>query len=63
MPNARGAQREASTPQEPSMIEPPALLELRRRLRMLTVIRIALATVLLGATALIEWQDGAYRDI
>ncbi len=38
------------------MIEPPALLELRRRLRMLTVIRIALATVLLGATALIEWQ-------
>ena len=37
-------------------MEPPVLLELRRRLRMLTVIRIALATVLLGATALIEWQ-------
>lgn len=37
-------------------VESPALLELRRRLRMLTLIRISLATVLLGATALIEWQ-------
>ena len=38
------------------MLEAPALVELRRRLRMLTVIRIAVVTVLLGATALIEWQ-------
>jgi len=38
------------------VLEAPALVELRRRLRMLTVIRIAVVTVLLGATALIEWQ-------
>jgi len=32
------------------------MLELRRRLRTLTLIRIAVITVLLGATALSEWQ-------
>ena len=33
-----------------------ALIELRRRLSMLTIGRIALVTVLLAATALVEWQ-------
>ena len=56
MPSVRDPQRGASSREEIVSVESPALLELRRRLRMLTLIRISLATVLLGATALIEWQ-------
>jgi two-component system sensor histidine kinase PilS (NtrC family) len=56
LPKDGTAAGEDAAPETPPPIESAALIELRRRLSMLTTGRVALVTVLLAATALIEWQ-------
>ncbi len=56
MPKDGRASGGDAAPETQPPVESSALIELRRRLRMLTMGRIALVTVLLAATALIEWQ-------